>query len=72
MLKPVLYQFKKIDSEIIQEYFSLVNPLDKAGAYAIQEHGDLIIDQIEGSRNNIIGLPTEKLLQSLRIIQESA
>ena len=32
-----------------------------AGAYAIQEHGDLIIERIEGSRNNVMGLPTERL-----------
>ena len=65
-----LVQFKKIDSEIIQNYFSFVNPLDKAGAYAIQEHSNLIIDKIKGSKNNIIGLPTEKLLQTLKIISD--
>lgn len=51
--------FKPLSDEAIAHYHSLVNPLDKAGAYAIQEHGDLIIKSIEGSRTNVIGLPVE-------------
>ncbi len=61
-------KFKKINSNIIHNYFSFVNPMDKAGAYAIQEHGEMIIDEIEGSKNNIIGLPTEKLLKTLNVL----
>jgi septum formation protein len=38
-----------------------LNPLDKAGAYAIQEHGDLIIEEISGSFSNVVGLPLERL-----------
>jgi septum formation protein len=38
-----------------------VNPLDKAGAYAIQEHGDLIISELSGSYSNVVGLPVERL-----------
>ena len=45
----------------IEDYFQKVNPLDKAGAYAIQEHGDGIIERIEGSYSNVMGLPTERL-----------
>jgi len=44
-----------------QDYFQKVNPLDKAGAYAIQEHGEGIIEHIEGSFSNVMGLPTERL-----------
>jgi len=64
-----LVVFKKIDSDIIQKYFSLINPMDKAGAYAIQEHASMIVEKIEGSKNNIIGLPTEKLIKTLKIAQ---
>ncbi len=51
--------FKTLRDNDIAHYHSLVTPLDKAGAYAIQEHGDLIIDHIDGSRTNVIGLPVE-------------
>ena len=61
--------FKKIDKKIVQEYFSHVDPMDKAGAYAIQEHGEMIIEKVEGSINNIIGLPTEKLSKTLQTVK---
>ena len=53
--------FKVLDQNVIDRYFSLVNPLDKAGAYAIQEHGDLIISELSGSYSNVVGLPVERL-----------
>ncbi|MCF7791373.1 MAG: Maf family protein [Victivallales bacterium] len=56
-------KFKILDSEIIKEYFSKVNPLDKAGGYAVQEHGDIIIEEIYGSIDNVVGFPTEKFLK---------
>jgi septum formation protein len=43
-----------------------VNPLDKAGAYGIQESSDLIIESIKGSFENIMGLPTELLSNRLK------
>jgi len=49
----------------IADYLGKINPLDKAGAYAIQEHGDGIIERIDGSRNNVVGLPTERLQATL-------
>jgi septum formation protein len=42
-----------------------MDPLDKAGAYAIQEHGDGIVERIEGSYNNVMGFPTERLQATL-------
>ncbi|MGE9293331.1 MAG: Maf family protein [Puniceicoccales bacterium] len=57
--------FKPLDDEAITRYFSLVNPLDKAGAYGIQEGKDMIIAGLEGSLNNVMGLPTEFLLDLL-------
>ena len=38
-----------------------VHVLDKAGAYALQEHGDWLVECVEGSRDNVLGLPTEVL-----------
>jgi septum formation protein len=47
--------------EKIGRYLGMVNVLDKAGGYALQERGDWIVERVEGSRNNVIGLPTEAL-----------
>jgi septum formation protein len=52
----------------IVEYLDKINPLDKAGAYAIQEHGEGIIERIEGSYHNVMGLPTERLAATLERI----
>ena len=58
--------FKELDENIISEYFSSVSPLDKAGAYNIDECGDLIIDKFEGEYENIMGLPIKDLLLRLQ------
>jgi len=51
--------FKTFTDAVIDEYFAQVDPLDKAGAYDIDQAGDLIIGGFEGSRTNIMGLPVE-------------
>lgn len=57
--------FRSLDSSIIRRYLNLVNPLDKAGAYAIQEEGDLIVETLSGSYTNVVGLPLERLTAEL-------
>lgn len=57
--------FKAIGPSEIDIYLSRVNVLDKAGAYGIQEHGDLIVAGYRGSFTNIIGLPMETTKQIL-------
>ena len=59
-------KFRALTPSIIRKYHSRVNPLDKAGAYGIQEASDLIIDSIKGSFNNIMGLPTELIANQLK------
>lgn len=58
--------FKDLDEDIISEYFSSVTPLDKAGAYNIDEYGELIIDKFEGEYENIMGLPIKGLILRLQ------
>ncbi len=58
-------RFHPLTSKQIQEYLALMNPLDKAGAYAIQEHGELIVAEISGSYSNVVGLPVERLRAEL-------
>ncbi len=55
------------DSEI-DAYIETGSPMDKAGAYGIQD-GD-IIERYEGSYSNIVGLPTERLKQEIERISE--
>jgi septum formation protein len=49
----------------IRRYHAQVNPLDKAGAYGIQEKGELLVKAISGSLTNVIGLPMERLAAEL-------
>jgi len=50
----------------IKNYFKKVNPLDKAGAYAIQSPRGGIIQEVKGLFSNAVGLPIEKVLPKLR------
>ncbi len=58
-------RFRSLDEAAIRHYLAAVHVLDKAGAYAIQEHGEMIIDGIEGDLDNVIGLPVTRLLAVL-------
>ncbi len=57
--------FRELSDGDIEAYFSMVNPLDKAGAYGIQEHGDRIIEGIEGDFDNVMGLPVGMVVEAL-------
>ncbi len=58
--------FKSFDEETIDRYLEIVNPLDKAGAYGIQEGTGLIIDSFQGSHSNIMGLPIDETKRMLK------
>lgn len=57
--------FKPFDRETAERYLSLVSVLDKAGAYAIQESGEFLVESVDGSIENVIGLPLERLQEEL-------
>ncbi|MDR2429532.1 MAG: Maf family protein [Puniceicoccales bacterium] len=57
--------FKPLADAVIEAYFQRVNPLDKAGAYGIQEGRELIIEAFEGPVSNIMGLPVEFVVERL-------
>jgi len=61
--------FRPLSARQINDYLSKMNPLDKAGAYAVQEHGDLIVSEISGSYSNVVGLPIEKVEEELKAWQ---
>ena len=55
-------RFTPLSDKVIEHYVSHYKPLDKAGAYGIQEWiGTVGIDGINGSYNNVVGLPTSQL-----------
>ena len=56
--------FNVLSDELIRDYIEKKKPLDKAGAYGIQD-GYPLIHHIEGSFDNVMGLPTEDLLTHL-------
>lgn len=49
--------FRQIGAEELARYAASAEPMDKAGAYAMQGTGSLFIDRIDGSPTNVIGLP---------------
>lgn len=57
--------FKKLSNEEINTYVATSEPLDKAGAYALQGLARKFILKLEGSRTSAIGLPLEKLKERL-------
>jgi len=58
--------FRELAPEEIDAYVRTGEPLDKAGAYAIQGLGSLIVERIEGDYYNVIGLPLSALAESLK------
>lgn len=61
-----LVTFQELSDEGIRQYLTSIHPLDKAGAYAAQNHDGSIIKSIEGSVTNVIGLPVERVREALR------
>jgi septum formation protein len=61
--------FRSLNADEIAHYHSKMDPLDKAGAYAIQEHGDDLVRHISGSFSNVVGLPLERLEEELRLFE---
>jgi septum formation protein len=54
-------RFKSLTDEEISGYIQTGEPMDKAGAYAIQGQGSFMIREFSGSHSNIVGLPIEEL-----------
>ena len=53
--------FRELSAKQINTYLRAVPVLDKAGAYAVQEKGEWIVESLHGSLTNVVGLPVERL-----------
>ena len=62
-----LVEFYDYDEEFVKSYVQSKVPLDKAGAYGIQDKDFPLVDHIEGSYDNVMGFPTEDILKHLKI-----
>ena len=63
--------FKEISAEQIRYYINTCQPMDKAGAYGIQEWIGLVaVERIKGSYSNVVGLPTLRLYTELCKLSE--
>ena len=63
--------FRPLTVEQVRQYHAKVNPLDKAGAYGIQEKGEALVTSVSGSLSNVIGLPLERLEEELAAFTRS-
>jgi septum formation protein len=57
--------FRKLGDAEIDAYIATGEPFDKAGAYGIQGVGGGFISHVEGTRDNVMGLPTERVVAAL-------
>lgn len=57
--------FSDLTQQQLEDYINTYNPLDKAGAYGIQELPDYFVKNIKGDIDNVIGLPCKTLLELL-------
>ncbi len=57
--------FKNYTDEEIDDYIATGEPLDKAGAYAIQGLGVKLVEKVEGDYDNVMGLPIENIIKAL-------
>jgi septum formation protein len=58
-------KFRSREAVDLEDYLKSIHPFDKAGGYAAQEDQGRLIECIEGSMSNVIGLPVERVLAAL-------
>ncbi len=59
-------RFKPLSDQEIDAYIATGSPMDKAGAYGIQDHAAIFVEALEGDYYNVMGLPLCALVKSLR------
>jgi septum formation protein len=59
-------KFRRLSQGEILSYVETGEPMDKAGAYGIQGKGGMLVESIEGSYENVVGLPISLVAEMLR------
>lgn len=57
--------FRPLDRDLIKAYVRTGEPLDKAGSYGLQGRGGFLVERVEGSYSNVIGLPMAEVVTEL-------
>lgn len=58
--------FNKLSDELIDDYIKTGSPMDKAGAYGVQDQNFNLIKRIDGSFYNVKGMPIEQIIKDLK------
>ena len=66
-----IVKFSRLEHEDVRRYVATGEPLDKAGAYAVQGYGALFVEAIEGSYSNVVGLPLSYLKHLLGTLRQA-
>ena len=61
--------FRKLAKEEIDRYVATGSPLDKAGAYGLQDESQDFIERVEGDLDNVVGLPLARLRDALNNVR---
>ncbi|MFA6399387.1 MAG: Maf family protein, partial [archaeon] len=64
-------KFRKLNEKLITQYIQSKEPLNKAGSYGIQGKGAILVEEIKGDYNNIVGLPLitlSKILEQMKVM----
>ncbi len=64
-VEETVVQFRSYSPQDLEDYLNTDEPYDKAGAYAIQGYFGRFVEKYEGEYNNVIGLPTKRLIPLL-------
>lgn len=57
--------FRELDENLIDRYLATGEAVDKAGAYAVQGYGSLLVERMDGDYYNVMGLPLHRLSRML-------
>lgn len=71
IVEETIVTFRKLRREEIHHYITTYKPLDKAGAYGIQEYAGCFVERVDGDYFNIVGLPLAALIKMLHEINEA-